>query len=63
MNTVFDDHRASEVRSSEGNKKVFPEEIEQLITRYPFIKGDDFRGCGGQRGVVINAKFVINRSI
>ncbi|NLW89082.1 MAG: AMP-binding protein [Clostridiaceae bacterium] len=44
-----------------SGKKVFPEEIEQLITRYPFIKESMIFGDTESRGeVVINAKFVID---
>jgi len=44
-----------------SGKKVFPEEIEQLITRYPFIKESMVFGDNEDRGeVVINAKFVID---
>ncbi len=44
-----------------SGKKVFPEEIEQLITRYPFIKESMIFGDSESRGeVVINAKFVID---
>lgn len=44
-----------------SGKKVFPEEIEQLITRYPFIKESMIFGDVEARGdVVINAKFVID---
>ncbi|MBN1776414.1 MAG: AMP-binding protein [Clostridiales bacterium] len=44
-----------------SGKKVFPEEIEQLITRYPFIKESMVFADVEPRGdVVINAKFVID---
>lgn len=44
-----------------SGKKVFPEEIEQLITRYPFIKESMVFGDVEQDGdVVINAKFVLD---
>ncbi len=44
-----------------SGKKVFPEEIEQLITRYPFIKESMVFGDVEPRGdVIINAKFVID---
>jgi long-chain acyl-CoA synthetase len=47
-----------------SGKKVFPEEIEQLITRYPFIKDSMVFGDLEQDGdVVINAKFVLDPQI
>lgn len=47
-----------------SGKKVFPEEIEQLITRYPFIKESMVFGDLEQDGdVVINAKFVLDPQI
>lgn len=42
-------------------KKVFPEEIEQLITRYPFIKESMVFGDSEQDGdVIVSAKFVLD---
>lgn len=47
-----------------SGKKVFPEEIEQLITRYPFIKESMVFGDIEQDGdVIINAKFVLDPQI
>jgi long-chain acyl-CoA synthetase len=47
-----------------SGKKVFPEEIEQLITRYPFIKESMVFGDLEQDGdIVINAKFVLDPQI
>lgn len=47
-----------------SGKKVFPEEIEQLITRYPFIKESMVFGDLEQDGdVIINAKFVLDPQI
>lgn len=47
-----------------SGKKVFPEEIEQLIMRYPFIKESMVFGDDEQDGdVTINAKFVLDPQI
>ncbi len=47
-----------------SGKKVFPEEIEQLISRYPFIKESMVFGDIEQDGdVIINAKFVLDPQI
>ncbi len=44
-----------------SGKKVFPEEIEQLVTRYSFIKESLVFGDEVEEGdVVINAKFVLD---
>lgn len=44
-----------------SGKKVFPEEIEQLVTRYSFIKESLVFGDDVDEGdVVINAKFVLD---
>jgi len=45
-------------------KKVFPEEIEQLIMHYPFIKESMVFGESEKDGdVIINAKFVLDPQI
>ncbi len=47
-----------------SGKKVFPEEIEQLITRYPFIKESMVFGDNEIDGdVTISAKFVLDPNI
>jgi len=47
-----------------SGKKVFPEEIEQLIMRYPFIKESMVFGDNEKDGdVTINAKFVLDPQI
>jgi len=47
-----------------SGKKVFPEEIEQLIMHYPFIKESMVFGDSSQDGdVTINAKFVLDPQI
>ena len=47
-----------------SGKKVFPEEIEQLIMRYPFIKESMVFGDNEQDGdVTISAKFVLDPQI
>ena len=47
-----------------SGKKVFPEEIEQLIMRYPFIKESMVFGDSEQDGdVTISAKFVFDPQI
>ena len=47
-----------------NGKKIFPEEIEQLIMRYPFIKESMVFGDNESDGdVTVNAKFVLDPQV